>query len=77
MRARDGRGGPRYETATHQAPRQAEPHSRRPAGEIWRDGFAYGFRDALRLAARELPPECWPVLHELANEYELAGGDAA
>ena len=26
----------------------------RPA-DVWREGFAYGFRDALRLAAREIP----------------------
>ena len=41
----------------------------------WRHGFAYGFRDALRLAARRLPAEAWSVLDALASEYDLAGGD--
>lgn len=41
----------------------------------WRDGFGYGFRDALRLAARRLPPEAWPLLDRLASQYELAGSD--
>jgi hypothetical protein len=39
----------------------------------WRHGFGHGFRDALRLAARRLPPETWRVLDELATDYELAG----
>jgi hypothetical protein len=47
---------------------------RRPA-ELWRDGFAHGFRDALRLAARELPPDTWAALDQLAERYDLAGGD--
>jgi hypothetical protein len=41
----------------------------------WREGFAYGFRDALRLAARRLGPETWHALDRLADEFELAGGD--
>ncbi len=44
-------------------------------GCAWREGFGYGFRDALRLAARELPPETWHTLDRLADEYELAGDD--
>ncbi|HSS26058.1 MAG TPA: hypothetical protein VLL82_17050 [Mycobacterium sp.] len=34
----------------------------------WRHGFAFGFRDALRLAARRLPPETWHTLDRLADE---------
>jgi hypothetical protein len=41
----------------------------------WREGFGYGFRDALRLAGRRLPLECWAVLEQLADEYELAADD--
>jgi hypothetical protein len=52
---------------------------RRPAvgryAHVWREGFGRGFRDALRLAARRLPPHTWPTLAELADQYELAGGD--
>ena len=50
------------------------PQDNRFAG-AWREGFGYGFRDALRLAARELPPETWAVLGDLAERYGLAGGD--
>ena len=41
-------------------------------GDVWRDGFGHGFRDALRLAARRLPPEAWSVLDKLADDYDLA-----
>lgn len=41
----------------------------------WREGFAAGFLDGLRLAARRLPPEVWPVLEELASAYALCGSD--
>lgn len=41
----------------------------------FREDFARGFRDALRLAARRLPPETWPTLDALADEYDLAGSD--
>jgi hypothetical protein len=41
----------------------------------WRDGFGYGFRDALRLAGRRLPPEYWHIVEALADEFDLAGGD--
>lgn len=41
--------------------------------DAWREGFAVGFQDALRLAARELPPETWAVLEQLAQRYDLAG----
>jgi hypothetical protein len=48
--------------------------SRRAAA--WRDGFAYGFRDALRLAQRELDdPHAWVLLDRLADRYDLCGGD--
>jgi hypothetical protein len=41
----------------------------------WREGFGYGFRDALRCAARELGPETWHTLGQLADEFDLAAGD--
>ena len=47
----------------------------------WRNGFARGAVDALRLAARELDdPDVWVVLVRLADryddpdDYELCGG---
>ena len=39
----------------------------------WRDGFAAGAADALRCAGRQLPPETWAILEDLADAYELAG----
>jgi hypothetical protein len=41
----------------------------------WRDGFTAGAIDALRLAARRLPPEAWNVLDKLADQYALAVRD--
>jgi hypothetical protein len=41
--------------------------------DTFRWGFGCGFRDALRLAARRLPPETWDALDGLADEYDLAG----
>lgn len=41
----------------------------------WRDGFGCGFRDALRLAGRRLPPHTWATLEAIASEFDLAGGD--
>ena len=41
----------------------------------WRQGFGHGFRDALRLAARRLPPETWHTLDRLAGEFDLAAND--
>jgi hypothetical protein len=42
----------------------------------WREGFCYGFLDALRCAARRTDdPEVWSMLSRLASEYMLAGGD--
>jgi hypothetical protein len=66
-------------TTTQQKP--AQPHSmpgrprlgRYAAG--WADGFAAGAADALRQAGRHLPPESWAVVAQLADAYELAGGD--
>ena len=50
---------------------------RNPVGRhanIWREGFGCGFRDALRLAAREFDdPAVWLVLDRLAGDYDLAG----
>ena len=58
--------GSAYSTTRRQCGRQAD---------TYRWGFGRGFRDALRLAARRLPPEYWPVLDELASDYTLAGSD--
>jgi hypothetical protein len=41
--------------------------------DVWREGFRRGFGDALRLAARRLPPETWHTLDALADEYGPAG----
>jgi hypothetical protein len=41
----------------------------------WRHGFTAGAIDALRCAGRQLPPEAWNVLEELADAYELASAD--
>jgi hypothetical protein len=49
----------------------------RRAAEVYREGFEHGWCDALRLAARRLPPECWPVLDELAADYGLCGCEDA
>lgn len=44
------------------------------AGDVWREGFSHGFRDALRLAQRRIDdPEVWAVLDRLADDYSLAG----
>jgi hypothetical protein len=48
----------------------------RHCARAWRKGFGYGFRDALRLAARRTDdPEVWLMLSRFADEYTLAGGD--
>ena len=42
----------------------------------WRHGFAAGFKDGLRLAAREFDdPHAWLVLDRIADQYELAADD--
>ncbi len=49
---------------------------RRPA-DLFAEGFRRGFADALRLAIREIDdPAVWTALTELANRYQLAGGDS-
>jgi hypothetical protein len=35
----------------------------------WREGFAHGALDALRSGRLRLPPETWPTLDQLADEY--------
>src|SRR6476620_11010456 len=69
-------GGPTPETARHhQLPariKDQHPHSRR--GCDWRAGFAAGFRDALRLAARRGGDlDTLALLLRLADDYDLAG----
>lgn len=45
-------------------------------GDVWRQGFGCGFRDALRVAARRVDdPAVWLMLSRLADEYDLAAGD--
>jgi hypothetical protein len=51
-------------------PRHICSHSRAS-----REGFGYGFRDALRLAGRRLPPDTWATLDRLADDYELTTSD--
>jgi hypothetical protein len=41
----------------------------RTVAEGYIEGHRDGFADACRLAARELPPQCWPVLDALAQRY--------
>jgi hypothetical protein len=55
------------------------PHLGRCA-HAWREGFGAGFRDALRLAAREIDdPHAWAMLDRLADRYRsdhgLCGSD--
>jgi hypothetical protein len=49
----------------------------RTAGDIWCEGFKFGFCDGLRVACREVDdPVVWLVLNELAERYALAAGDS-
>jgi hypothetical protein len=47
----------------------------RCGADLYREGFGRGFRHALQLVARQLPPESWAVLDQIANAYDLAGCD--
>lgn len=47
---------------------------RRHPGEIFREAFRRGARDALTRAAGRLP-ECQSVLDELRGDYELVSDD--
>jgi hypothetical protein len=50
------------------------PRGRCWDADSWRYGFGSGFRDALRLAAREIDdPAAREVLDRLADQYYLAG----
>jgi hypothetical protein len=54
--------------------RTTPPRGRCWDAESWRYGFGLGFRDALRLAAREIDdPAARAVLDRLADQYYLAG----
>jgi hypothetical protein len=58
--------------AGYEWPAPAKPAPRYCTGRVFRDGFSRGFRDALRLAAREVDdPDVWAVLDGLADEYGL------
>ena len=60
-----------------ETPRQCRRNTARRHADAWREGFAYGFHDALRLAAREIhDPDVWAILDRLADDYELAAGDS-
>jgi hypothetical protein len=84
----DRRGGaPTPESARHHHRRQslikdqhpqpnAAPRHHGRYAHAWREGFGYGFLDALRLAARRTDdPDVWVMLSRLGEEYTLAGGD--
>lgn len=86
MSPRDGGGGPTHGTAANQtshphhkvsvtADSSALPCRFRCCGATFRDGFAHGFRDGLRIAARRLPPDMRPVLEAIADDYDLSSGD--
>jgi hypothetical protein len=65
----------RYPNYDQQPQDNAAPrHVGRFAG-AWREGFGHGFRDALRLAGRRLPPEMWLVIEALSDEFDLAAGN--
>jgi hypothetical protein len=88
---RDGEGGPKPANVEESPNSSTNTTSRRQAtgcchsagstpawryAHAWREGFCYGFRDALRLAAREInDPEVWVVLTRIAESYTLAGSD--
>ena len=36
----------------------------------WQHGFTAGALDALRLVGRQLPPESWAIVEQLADAYE-------
>ena len=62
-------------------PRQCRRNIVGRHADAWREGFAYGFRDALRLAQREIhDPAVWLALSRLADRYDhledaATGGD--
>jgi hypothetical protein len=60
---------------TNPTRRQDGPQHIGGYAHAWREGFGQGWRDALRCAARRLPPETWAILDALACEYQLAGSD--
>jgi len=80
-----GEGGPSAEPATTTPPNARQPSSPRRQccrntvgrhADAWREDFAYGFRDALRLAARELnDPALWLALSRLADRYDHGPDD--
>jgi hypothetical protein len=56
------------------APRLCRCNTVGRRADAWREGFGYGFRDALRLAQRKIDdPAVWVMLDRLADRY----GDAA
>jgi hypothetical protein len=78
--------GPNHKSGITKPTNQAQPIAElRPCrrtlavgrfAHAWREGFGYGFRDALRLAQREVDdPAVWLVLDRLADECQLAAGD--
>ncbi len=76
-------GSQRSDITTNQPKPTAQPRqcrctrSRWPYAEDWRGVFRRGAVDALRLASRQLVDvDALAVLAALADEYELAGGDA-
>jgi hypothetical protein len=66
--------GPHHQgNSTFRATAYSTRHRRGSYADTWREVYARGFRDALRLAARRLPPDTWETLDRLPDDYELAG----
>jgi hypothetical protein len=68
-------GQPRQPAFDALVPRTARTCHPGRRAHAWREGFGYGFRDALRLASRHIDdPHVLAILAELAECYDLAGG---
>jgi hypothetical protein len=65
----------RHHTTTDQGNSSAGGRQTARYAHAWRYGFGCGFRSALNLAARRLPPETWPVLETIVDDYDLAGAE--
>ena len=83
----EGRASPGPATVEQEPTASSAPHSHNNRAhrqcrhntvgryaDVWRDGYGTGFRDALRLAQREInDPAVWVLLDRIADHYELAG----
>ena len=72
---------PKSPTGVKAIPRQCWRNAFDRHADAWREGFAYGFRDALRLIRREVDdPHMRLILSQLADRYGVephaaTGGD--